>query len=917
MNSAAPILRISVLTRSLFLGSCAVLIANAQCNSSNTSCTFTATGATQTFTVPATGIYSISASGAQGGNLSEGIATPTGGLGANASGNFLLTAGQVYTIAVGVQGTLRSGGGSRGAGGGGGSFVVGPGNSPLVVAGGGGGAASGVSGGGVAGSPGQATQSGGASGSGNAGGTAGNGGTGGSAYFGLYPGGGGGGGFTTNGVNGAPGSQTAGGGGASYLNGLAGGSAGDGGSAGGFGGGGGGANGGGGGGGYSGGGGDGINGGGGGGSFVAASAVGGTGFTNAGTNSGNGSVTIFATFAELRKSFGTSSISLNGTTTLTFQISGSAASSTSGISFTDTLPSGLVVSNPNGLTGNTCNQTPTATAGTGQVSISNVSLNTGASCSFTVNVTATTSGQKDNSVQVTSTQGTGNTATATLYVTAPPTISKAFGTSSIPLNGSTSLTFTITNPNGSGSLTGVGFADIFPSGLVVSTPNGLTSSNCGAGTITATQGSSSVSLSGATVVAGSPCMISLNVTGTTGGQKNNTTGAVTSNEGGTGTTSNTATVTVVLPPTLGKSFGSSLIAVGQSTTLMFVLGNPNTGSTLHGVGFSDTLPSGLVVSTPNGLTGNTCNVTPTATAGSNTVSLSGATLASNTNCSFTISVTAIAAGMQNNVTGAVTSTESGTGLTATASVNVIPFVNSFGSGVEDAFQVTYVSQLNNADTVINISNAGTVAGITPLTGVGVPAGDLCVNIYIYTPDQQQVGCCSCRVTHNEIVYQNLGGPTESASASWGVPTQYGGSGVPGLLWNTTYGPGLYPFNSAVVKLIATNPNDAVGCNNIPYNAATSTSGNITAASITATDLAPGMAVWSTHPHPTNGASIPGPNGTVLLPVHIAETDAQSKGLSLGELTGLTSLCTNIQANSSGRGQCSCPTENLAGGFVAH
>ncbi len=253
----------------------------------------------------------------------------------------------------------------------------------------------------------------------------------------------------------------------------------------------------------------------------------------------------------------------------------------------------------------------------------------------------------------------------------------------------------------------------------------------------------------------------------------------------------------------------------------------------------------------------------------------------------------------------------------TAPPKVLP-LNFFGSGVEDAFQVTYVSQLNNADTVINISNAGTVAGTTPLTGVGVAAGDLCVNIYVYTPDQQQVACCSCRVTHNEIIYQNLGGPTESAGNSWGVPTQYGGSGIAGLLWNTTYGPGLYPFNSAVVKLVATNPSRTVACNNTTFNAATSTPGDITAANIAPADLAPGMAVWSTHPHPTNGdSSGTNANGQIMLPVHIAETDAQSKGLSLGELTGLTTLCTNIQNNSSGRGQCSCPTENLAGGFIAH
>jgi len=76
---------------------------------------------------------------------------------------------------------------------------------------------------------------------------------------------------------------------------------------------------------------------------------------------------------------------------------------------------------------------------------------------------------------------------------APPVIIKAFGAASIPLNGATSLTFTIQNNNTTTTLTGVGFSDTLPAGLVVSTPNGLTGS-CGGGTITATQATNVISL---------------------------------------------------------------------------------------------------------------------------------------------------------------------------------------------------------------------------------------------------------------------------------------------------------------------------------------------------------------------------------------------------------------------------------------
>src|SRR5215472_3090713 len=61
---------------------------------------------------------------------------------------------------------------------------------------------------------------------------------------------------------------------------------------------------------------------------------------------------------------------------------------------------------------------------------------------------------------------TGRNAVATIVVQlAPPTIKKAFGASKIPVNGSTSASFTVTNPNGT-PLTGISFSDALPPGLV-------------------------------------------------------------------------------------------------------------------------------------------------------------------------------------------------------------------------------------------------------------------------------------------------------------------------------------------------------------------------------------------------------------------------------------------------------------------
>jgi hypothetical protein len=160
-----------------------------------------------------------------------------------------------------------------------------------------------------------------------------------------------------------------------------------------------------------------------------------------------------------------------------------------------------------------------------------------------------TSGVKNNTTTaVTSVEG-GNGGTASASVTvaaiAAPTFSKAFG-GTIPLNGSTTLSFTITNPNGS-PLTGVGFTDTFPAGLVVSTPNGLTGS-CGGGTITAVAGSGSVTLAGATLAPSGSCTFSVSVTGNSLGTKVNTTSAITSVEGGSGTTATANLIVGVIPP---------------------------------------------------------------------------------------------------------------------------------------------------------------------------------------------------------------------------------------------------------------------------------------------------------------------------------------------------------------------------------
>ncbi|MER7333483.1 MULTISPECIES: ice-binding family protein [unclassified Micromonospora] len=392
------------------------------------------------------------------------------------------------------------------------------------------------------------------------------------------------------------------------------------------------------------------------------------------------SITVaVATPPTISKAFGDATIPLNGTTSLRFTLTNpNTETSLTGVSFVDNLPTGLVVATPSAAQTNCASGTIAATPGSSSISLFSATLPANGSCTVSVNVTGTTTGTKVNTTTaVTSVQsGPGAPASATVTVgaavVAPPKIAKTFGKATIPLNGTTSLRFTLSNPNARTSLTGVRFSDTLPAGLVIATPNGL-SGSCGGGTITATAGGGSISLAGATLPANGSCTFSVNVTGTTSGTKVNTSGPVDSNESGPGAPAS-ATVTVraavVAPPTIAKAFGKATIPLNGTTSLGFTLTNPNTKTSLTGVSFVDNLPTGLVVATPNGLSGSCGGGTITATAGSSSISLAGATLPANGSCTFSVNVTGTTSGTKVNTTEAVTSVQSGPGSSTSASITV-------------------------------------------------------------------------------------------------------------------------------------------------------------------------------------------------------------------------------------------------------
>src|SRR5262249_59657196 len=113
--------------------------------------------------------------------------------------------------------------------------------------------------------------------------------------------------------------------------------------------------------------------------------------------------------------------------------------------------------------------------------------------------------------------------------------------------------FAILHGSGARGSAGVGCTDALPAGLTVA--NG-SARRCGGGTLV-TSGGNLITLTGGSIAAGGSCTMSVTVTGATAGVKNNTSGAVSATETGTGAASNTATLTVLAAPMIAKSFGGA------------------------------------------------------------------------------------------------------------------------------------------------------------------------------------------------------------------------------------------------------------------------------------------------------------------------------------------------------------------------
>jgi uncharacterized repeat protein (TIGR01451 family) len=411
--------------------------------------------------------------------------------------------------------------------------------------------------------------------------------------------------------------------------------------------------------------------------------VGAVSSSNAGiSTAGSQSLTVTPP-PSVSKAFTPSTVAPNISSALSITLTNPTATLMTGVSFTDIFPNtGAGASGNMTLfstsTTNTCSGSLSTSTGavlavgSDSVKLTGGSIPANNVCTITVNVKAPAGGTYANTIPVgaLSTSSGSNTveASASLQI-ASPQVTKSFAATTVAANAATAMTITLTNVTDA-TITGIGFADTYPTGLVNSATT-VTNTGCGGAPVASATATNpgTLTFTGGSLAAGASCTLSVNVQSATSGSYTNTiaAGAVASSIG-TNATGNSATLNVARP-SISKAFSVATVPLNNTATLTITLSNP-TGTNMTGAAFTDTLPAGLTAS----VSGGTCAGAKTASG--SIVSIAGGTIPLNASCTVTATVTATSVGLKINtilaggltVTGPVAASN---GTAATADITVL------------------------------------------------------------------------------------------------------------------------------------------------------------------------------------------------------------------------------------------------------
>lgn len=448
------------------------------------------------------------------------------------------------------------------------------------------------------------------------------------------------------------------------------------------------------------------------------------------------SLTVNAPPPDLAVAFAANPVDQGVVSTMTYSIDASAISTAlSGVGFTNTLPAGLLIATPTGAA-NSCGGTLTAVAGTSTVSFTGGALSANSSCAISLDVVAQAAGGYANTTSVLSTNlGDGGAASATLTVNAAPApaFTQLFTPDSILEGGVSTLTYTIDNTGAFVEANTLAFTNNLPAGLVIaSTPNVTNTCN---GTPTAVAASSVVSLTGGTVAAGASCTVSVDVTTDDDGSYVNLSGALTSNLGNSGTSTDTLAVNAPPVPPLAKTYSPATVTQGQVSTVTISIDNTGALLPVTSVDVTDTFPASMTVApVPNASLGANCvGGTLTAAAGSSSATYTGGSVTAGQICTITYDVVAQnTGGLANTLT--MTSSLGPNSVGATLNVNPAP-----APTITHIFVPDSVEQDDFSTLTVTFDNS---AAFIPAAGLGIQA-DLSAALRIANDSATHVASNTC------------------------------------------------------------------------------------------------------------------------------------------------------------------------------
>jgi hypothetical protein len=477
---------------------------------------------------------------------------------------------------------------------------------------------------------------------------------------------------------------------------------------------------------------------------------------NGGTASAQ--LSISAGLPVFEMSFAPSSVPVGGTSTITYAIENSLATTPlQGLMFRNVLPQGMVVASP-ANSGTICDTTLgsqlTAQPGATEIFFSLFILNGGASCTASVDVTASSAGALGNTTEPLTfsdpTPRMTGKASAVLAVTVEQlNLAGFFSGDPVPPGDSLFLDFTIDNFNrdhGASDIAFVNDLDATLSGLVAL---GLPMNDvCGAGSTIA--GAGSIGLTGGTLPPGGMCTftVQVQVPGSSApGTYANVSSEVTAEIDGRTVTGSRAidSFEVSEAPTLDKRFLTDPVPAGQSTTLEFTITNVSASNIATAIAFGDNLDRFIPgIEATNLPAGGFCGPASTLVVGNlgeeRALVMTGGSLPPGEACTFEVTLDiplGVPSNRYLNTTEAITATVDGSAVTGKPATAELMFVSapllrkSFsaprvapGDSVTLEFDLTYGE--NAPDDASDISFEDDLEAMLPgLVATGLPMNDVC------------------------------------------------------------------------------------------------------------------------------------------------------------------------------------------------